>query len=147
MIGDHYGLPHDYRYDDASPKDTVAAKVPFGRAPAAVGDPKTTPAGRRQFASWLTSSDNPLFTHVAVNDLWAMAFGEGIIPKKDNWDLTTIEQAVLPQTLAVLVKLFQDFNYDSRSLMAVLVATDLYAQTATLPSSAWNGPRQKRLVC
>ena len=68
-----------------------------------------------------------------------------LFPKKDNWDLTTIEQAVLPQTLAVLAKLFQDFDYDSRSLMAVLVATNLYSQTATLPSTAWNGPRQQRL--
>ena len=60
--------PHDYAYDDAKPKQIVQASVLFGKLPTAVGDSPR----REQFATWLTSKDNPLFAKVVESQkAWA----------------------------------------------------------------------------
>ena len=42
-------------------------------------------SGRRQFASWLVSADNPLAARVMVNRIWHHLFGTGIVRTVDNF--------------------------------------------------------------
>src|SRR5688572_18232636 len=55
---------------------TPAALMPFD---------SNLPRDRFGFAKWLFSPENPLTARVAVNRLWQMMFGRGLVPTADNF--------------------------------------------------------------
>lgn len=74
-------LPHDYAYDDAKPKEIVEPAVLWGEIPSWAADSSM----REQFAAWLTSPDNELFSKVIANRLWYRIMGVGIVEPIDNF--------------------------------------------------------------
>jgi hypothetical protein len=68
---------------------TLGEKVPRGFL-RVIGDgeqPKlsASESGRLQLARWITKSDHPLTSRVAVNRIWRGHFGRGIVPSTDNF--------------------------------------------------------------
>ncbi|NWK55696.1 DUF1549 domain-containing protein [Verrucomicrobiaceae bacterium N1E253] len=138
-------LPDDYHYNDGKPGDLVEAQTIFGASLDHV-----EPQDRRQaFAGWVTSSDNPYFTKVIVNRLWAEVFGRGIVDPLDDWSETT--RISHPELLDLLCQVMKATDYDVQQFMRVLYHTRLFesAAAATAPARgkayAFQGPVLRRM--
>lgn len=103
--------PHPKRFhvltrgDYASPdmKRPVEPGVPAAIMPF---DPKA-PKNRLGLARWMTDSGNPLVSRVAVNRLWMMCFGAGIVATQENFGM----QGDAPSHLELLDTLASDFSH------------------------------------
>jgi hypothetical protein len=119
-------LPHDYHYNDGKPGEVVAPKTYFG---ASVNN--VQPAERREvFADWITNRDNPYFTKVIVNRLWAEVFGRGIVEPVDDWSETTTVSH--PKLIDYLCKVMVATDYDVKQFMRVLYHTRLFESTVAV---------------
>ncbi|HVJ47411.1 MAG TPA: DUF1553 domain-containing protein [Luteolibacter sp.] len=113
-------LPEDYKYKDAKPKEIVAPETLFGQPL------KDVPADQRResFAKWVTSPENPYFTKVIANRLWARTFGHGLLDPVDDWGDDS--QPAHPQVLAFLETAMKAVDYDLRQFSRVLFLTQLF---------------------
>ena len=113
-------FPKDYQYNDAKPGAEVKAKTFFG--PQITG---VKPEDRKQaFADWVTSQENPYFTKVIVNRLWARVFGRGIVEPLDDWSEDT--KISHPELFDYLCKIMVAVEYDTAAFMSVLYNTRLF---------------------
>lgn len=113
-------LPEDYKYADAKPKDIIAPETLFGEKISNV-----SPDQRREtFAKWVTSRENPYFTKVIANRLWARTFGHGLLDPVDDW--SDDSKPAHPQVLAYLETAMKGTNYDLRQFSRILFRTQLF---------------------
>lgn len=113
-------LPEDYQYRDADPKSVVSPETLFGEHLENV-----SPEERRvAFAKWVTSPENPFFTKVIANRLWARTFGHGLLEPIDDWSEDS--KPAHPQVLAFLETTMKAVDYDLRQFTRVLFHTDLF---------------------
>lgn len=138
-------LPHDYKYTDAKPGDTVEAKTMFGHD-AVPGDGETR---LDAFAKWMTGADNPRFTTVIANRLWKKTMGMGLIEPVD--ELTDSTVASHPELMTYLEELMVQKQFNLKSYLRVLFNTEVYQR---MPSTkdvmlgeqyAFTGPLMRRL--
>ncbi|HEV3005167.1 MAG TPA: DUF1549 and DUF1553 domain-containing protein, partial [Pirellulales bacterium] len=85
---------------------------------------------RRQLAIWLVSQDNPYFARVAVNRVWALLFGRGLVHPVD--DFGKHNPASHPQLLDELAEYFVASGYDLKAVFRAIGRTRAYQR-----SSAW----------
>ena len=118
-------LPHDYKYGDAKPNQTIQPKTIFGH------DATPAPGETRldAFAKWMTSPENPRFTTVIANRMWKRVFGLGLIEPVDEMTDSTV--ASNPQVMDYLTQLMIDKKYSLKSVLRVLYNTDTYQRMAT----------------
>lgn len=102
----------------------VAPKYPSG------AEPDVTRGGtrRRQLAIWMASRDNPFLARAAVNRVWAMLFGRGLVHPVD--DIGPKNPAVHPQLLHELEDYFVKSGFDLRDLIRVLVNSQVYQRSS-----------------
>lgn len=113
-------LPTDYKYNDGKPGDKVLPAILFGKIPE-----RTTPIPPLTvMARWLTAKENPMFTKVIANRLWAHATGYGLVEPLDNW--TERSDLSHPEVLDLLVKILHTTNYDTRETLRVIYHTTLF---------------------
>lgn len=113
-------LPQDYKYNDGKPGDIVSPTILFGSMPKM--DSSST--GPEKMAAWVTSRDNPMFTKVIANRLWAHALGYGLVEPQDNWtERTNVSH---PEVLDSLVKIMHLTNFDTRETLRVIYHTALF---------------------
>ena len=126
-------LPKDYQYNDAAPGEAVAPQTFFGE------QLHNIPPENRQkaFAEWVVSPENPYFTKVIVNRLWAKAFGRGIVEPLDDWSETT--KVSHPELLDYLCKVMIATEYDTKQFMQVLYHTRLFESTVATEEVAMGG--------
>lgn len=127
-------LPHDYKYDDAAPKDKVDPKTPFGND--AVMSPSSSIPGA--FGEWLTSPENPRFTKVMANRMWKRAMGVGLIEPVDDFRSDT--KASNPELMDYLEKLLADLDYDLQAFQRILYNTKTYQREASLEEPVPGAP-------
>ena len=77
---------------------------------------------RRELARWMTSS--PYFAEAAVNRIWGLFFGRGIVDPVD--DFRSTNPPTHPELLAGLAKDFREHGYDLRHLMKTIVMSRTY---------------------
>ena len=74
-------LPKDYQYDDAKPLSVIQPATILGnKIQLQEGD-----SPRDAYARWMTSPENPRFSHVIANRLWKRAMGLGLIEPVDDF--------------------------------------------------------------
>jgi hypothetical protein len=113
-------LPEDYKYRDAKPGEVVPPATLFGEKITAVA-----PESRRDtFASWVTSPDNPYFTKVIANRLWARTFGHGLVDPVDNLQDDSVSSH--PALLTYLEATMKGAKYDLRQFLRILYQTQLF---------------------
>lgn len=83
---------------------------------------------RQQLTLWLTAPENPFLARAAVNRVWAMLFGRGLIEPID--DMRSIEIASHPQILRELSDYFVGTHYDLKNLIATLAKTQAYCRSS-----------------
>lgn len=118
-------LPHDYPYDDASPKSAVSPHPMFGEEKAALVDDSL----RHQYAAWMTDAENPRFATVVANRYWKRLMGVGLIEPVD--DLKDGVEASHPELMQFLADTLVEIDFDLRKFQAILCQTETY-QRATL---------------
>lgn len=125
-------LPEDYKYKDAAPKSKVSAETLFGEHIEGV-----PPAERREtFAKWTTSAENPYFTKVIANRMWARVFGLGLHEPIDDWNEDSTPEH--PELMMFLEGLMKEADYDLRTFSHVLFRTRLFQRECT-PEEAGTG--------
>ncbi len=90
--------------------------------------------GRKQFANWLTSSDNNYFARAIVNRLWASMMGRGLAEPVD--DLRPSNPATHPELLDALAADFVTSGYDLRHTLRRIALSSTYGRSSqTVPDN------------
>src|SRR5439155_9842883 len=114
----------------AAVKRPVTGEVMLSRAP----DGPATRAGegtdpRRALAHWLIAPDNPFFARAAVNHVWAVFFGRGLVEPVDDFRISN--PCVNPALLSALADDFVKHAYDLKHLMRAIMESRLYQLSST----------------
>jgi hypothetical protein len=87
-------------------------------------------SGRRQFAEWLLSEENPLVARVIVNRIWHHVFGQGLVRSTDNFG-TTGDPPSHPELLDWLAHRFRRHHaWSVKSLIRELLLTRTWQLSA-----------------
>lgn len=96
--------------------------------PSALGRlPEGAPPDRRGLAQWLVAPENPLVARVAVNRLWEMLFGTGIVATSEDFGLQG-EWPSHPELLDWLAVEFRERGWDTRQMLRLIVTSATYRQ-------------------
>ena len=117
-------LPKDYQYKDAKPNSLIEPHTLFGEDGKVADHTKRLEA----FGAWMTSPDNPRFTKVIANRLWAKAFGIGLIEPID--DIKDDTKASNPELMAFLTDRMKKRGYDLRQFQRMIYNSRTYQRTS-----------------
>jgi hypothetical protein len=122
---------------EAVEPDTPASILPF---------PASYPRNRLGFAKWLFHPDHPLTARVAVNRLWQMFFGIGLVNTTENFG-TQGESPTHPELLDWLAIHFRDSRWDIKKLCRLIVLSSTYRQDSLPrdPVQLLNDPENRLL--
>ncbi len=131
------------QYDQPDPARPVERAIPalFGAWPADL------PRNRLGFARWLASAENPLVARVAVNRLWELVFGTGIVRSSEDFGLQG-EFPDHPELLDWLAVEYRESGWDTKALLELLVTSNTYQQSSRLrPELEQRDPSNRLLAC
>ena len=117
-------VPHDYRYSDAKPGDTLQPSVIYGTQPK-LSDYDTS---RKAFAAWLTAPENERFAMTIANRMWKRAFGRALAePVHSVEDYDASPHALLLKYLAAEMR---RLKFDLKAFEEILLNTQSYQRQA-----------------
>ena len=107
--------------------------------------PEGLPPNRLGLATWVTDPEHPLTARVAVNRLWSIAFGRGIVATPEDFG----SQGMRPTHPELLDQLALDFiqsDWDVKAMLGRLVRSSTYRQaSAATPESRAIDPENRLL--
>ncbi len=92
---------------------------------------------RSVLARWMTADENPYFAHAAVNRVWSILFGRGLVQPVD--DFGAHNPATHEAVLDLLARDFIAHDYNLQRTFRIVAATDLY-QLSSVPAAGDNSP-------
>ncbi len=99
--------------------------------PASIGVfPANAPRNRLGLAQWLVDRQNPLTARVAVNRIWKMHFGRGIVATLDDFG-SQGKLPTHPELLDWLAGWFMENRWDVKALHRLMVNSSAYRQSST----------------
>jgi uncharacterized protein DUF1553/uncharacterized protein DUF1549/concanavalin A-like lectin/glucanase superfamily protein/cytochrome c len=113
------------QYD--KPLDAVQAGVPVTVAAWSADAPRN----RLGLAQWLVSPQNALTPRVAVNRLWQLCFGEGLVRTPNDFG-SQGEAPTHPELLDFLAAAFRDSGWDVKALLKMIVMSKTYRQSSVM---------------
>lgn len=111
---------------------------PESDGPQESADARTADNPRRELAEWVTSSDNPWFSRMAANRLWAHFFGRGIIDPPD--DFSENNPPSHPEVLDLLAKQFAAHDFDLHFLVRTITQTRAYGLSGRMSHESQEDP-------
>jgi hypothetical protein len=146
-------------FDKAKKQYTITPKMPGSKAmveekpekgkeykvaPAANVRPIPTFSRRALLAGAVTSRENTAFARTAVNRVWAMMMGRGLVNAVD-WDHSGNPPSH-PQLLDLLTTEFVNHNYDLKWLVRQIAHTRTYQRSSEVPANLTDVPADRYLV-
>ena len=104
--------------------ETVPALFLNGSQP----DWQPSDSPRQVLANWITAPDNPWFSRLAANQVWALFMGQGIVHPVD--DFSDANPPSHPAVLQLLAEQFAAHQFDLRFLVRTITATRVYQLTS-----------------
>jgi hypothetical protein len=108
-----------------APGERVTANTPASLPPF----PADQPRNRLGLARWLLSPDHPLTSRVAVNRLWQMMFGKGLVETSDNFG-SQGTPPTHPELLDWLARDFTDHGWDVKRMLKKIALSATYRQSS-----------------
>jgi len=127
------------QYDQ--PGEKVEPGVPSAFPPL----PANTPRNRLGFAQWLVSPEHPLTARVAVNRIWQMHFGQGLVRTSEDFGA----QGDLPSHPELLDWLATEFvrsGWDIKKLHRLIVTSATYRQASDVSPELLRFDPENRLL-
>ncbi len=112
-----------------APREIVARNTPASLPPF----PRGQPRNRLGLARWLTGRDNPLAARVAVNRLWRMHFGRGIVATQEDFG-SQGRLPTHPELLDYLAARFVESGWDVKALHRLIVSSATFQQSSHVPA-------------
>ncbi len=138
---------------DRGAYDAPTTPVSNGIPEALMDWPEGLPRNRYGLGKWLTHQDNPMTARVAINQLWYVVFGRGIVESVEDFG----NQGSLPshpELLDWLAVDFQENGWDVKRLMRQMLTSATYRQSSQVredlqerdPDNYWlaRSPRYRR---
>ena len=122
--------------DEVVPRDTPASLPPF---------PSDAPRDRLGLARWVTDPAHPLTARVAVNRIWRMHFGRGLVASLEDFG----SQGTLPthpELLDWLADWFVRDGWDVKALHRLIVSSETFQQTSRPSAEAAARDPDNRLL-
>jgi hypothetical protein len=94
--------------------------------------PEDAPRNRRGLAQWLTDQRNPLTARVAVNRIWKMHFGRGLVATPEDFG-SQGRLPTHPELLDWLAGWFVENEWDVKSLHRLIVNSAAFRQSSQAP--------------
>lgn len=117
----------------------TAEVIPTHALGAAPADFATVSDRRQVLANWMTSPDNPFFTRMIVNRLWAHYMGRGLVTPID--DMRETNPATNEPLFDALVAHMKTVKYDLKAFTRTLLNSRVY-QLASTTNETNVGDRQ-----
>ncbi len=92
---------------------------------------------RKDLAAWMTAKQNPWFASAIVNRMWAKFLGRGFVEPID--DFRPSNPGVVPEAMQLLAKDFVAHDYDLKTLIKTICATEAY-QLSSVPAASKADP-------
>jgi len=108
-----------------APGEVVARDTPAGVFPF----PKDQPRDRLGLARWVTDRQNPLTARVAVNRIWRMHFGHGLVTTEQDFG-SQGKLPTHPELLDWLAGWFMNHGWDVKALHRLIVSSATYRQSS-----------------
>ncbi len=86
------------------------------------------PSNRLELAKWLVSKENPLTARVAVNRMWQLHFGKGLVPTSEDFG-TQGEYPTHPELLDWLAVEFMK-DWDVKRMHKLIVTSSTYLRSS-----------------
>ena len=102
-------------------------------------------SGRREFADWIASTENPLTARVVVNRVWAKLFGTGLVSTVDNFGIRG-EGASHPELLDFLAERFTVDGWSIKRLIRTLVLSRAYRMDSSQDRENFERDPDNRLL-
>ncbi len=83
---------------------------------------------RVTLAAWLTGRDNPFFARAAVNRMWGLVFGVGLVDPID--DFNDQNKPSHPELLDALARAFVDSGYDTKFILRAIALSDTFQRSS-----------------
>ncbi|MFK7739955.1 MAG: DUF1549 and DUF1553 domain-containing protein [Planctomycetota bacterium] len=111
--------------------DLPLARVEPGTPDALPPMPAGAPRNRLGLARWLVQPDHPLTARVAVNGLWQMLFGIGLVRTSEDFG-TQGEAPSHPELLDWLAVEFVASGWDVKAMLRRIVLSDAYQRASNV---------------
>ncbi len=129
------------RGDYAQPTDKVTAGTPGFLPP----PPEGATPDRLGLAQWLTMKSNPLTARVAVNRVWKLFFGTGLVGTPADFG-SQGEWPSHPELLDWLAVDFVESGWDVKRLVTLIVTSATYRQSSVATPAALERDPSNRLL-
>ncbi len=100
---------------------------------------------RLTLAQWLVDPDHPLTSRVAINRMWQMVFGIGIVRTSEDFG-TQGELPSHPRLLDWLATEFVRVGWDVKRMMKLIVTSAAYRQSSKVSKAEFNRHPENRLL-
>ncbi|MBM3991328.1 MAG: DUF1553 domain-containing protein [Planctomycetes bacterium] len=129
-------------YDKPDSQRRVERGVPRALGTLPAGAPKD----RIGLAQWLLAPDNPLVARVAVNRLWELVFGTGIVATSEDFGVQGAFPSH-PELLDWLAVEFRESGWDVQHVLRLLLTSEAYALSSRVrPDLAERDPENRLLA-
>ena len=114
--------------------------------PASLPAPRADwPRNRLGLARWLVDRSNPLTARVAVNRMWQMLFGVGLVKTAEDFG-TQGERPSHPELLDWLAVEFMESGWDVKGILKTMVMSQTYRQSSSLTREKLDKDPENRLL-
>jgi hypothetical protein len=107
--------------------------------------PEGVPNNRLGLARWLVSPANPLTARVAVNRLWQMLFGTGLVKTSEDFGAQG-EWPSHPELLDWLATEYVRTGWDTKAMLRLIVTSAAYMQSSSASPALLQRDPENRLL-